>query len=97
MAEPHLDHPGRMSWYRGRGPAPVLGPCPHDNCEHWGTSVVGWGPTMERYELVECGSLDRAAESPGDCATTCRAWVDGDGRTTTAWVHVDLNAEVAAP
>ncbi len=97
MAEPHLDHPGEISWFKRYGPAPVLGPCPHTNCGHWGTSVVAHGPSMDRYELVDCGSLDRGDESPTDCASTCRAWSDSRGRIVTPWLHVDRDAEAVGP
>lgn len=89
MAEPHLDHPGEIHWFSGYGPADVLGPCPHAACQHLGQGTVAWGPSYERYELVDCGSLDPAEESNSDCASTCRAWVDDRGRVTSAWLHVD--------
>lgn len=92
MAEPHLDNPGDIRWFKGEGPAPVLGPCPHP-CRHLGQGVIAWGPSMERYELVECGSR---ADADGGCEARCRAWVDGQGRTTTAWLHVDVARAVAA-
>lgn len=91
MAEPHLDHPGEIHWFKGEGPAPVLGPCPHD-CKHLGQGVIAWGPSMERYELVECGI--REEEDPNGCAARCRAWVDGQGQVTTAWLQVDLDRVV---
>lgn len=82
MAEPHLDRPGEIHWFKGETPFPVLGPCQHA-CQHWGQSVIAWGPSYERYELVECGR-------PGDdgCDARCRAWVDGRGRVVTAWLTV---------
>lgn len=89
MADPHLDHPGEVSWFKGEGPAQVLGPCPHSDCRHLGTGVIGWGPSMARYELVACGSIDPADESPSDCAMTCRAWSDERGNIVTPWLHVD--------
>ncbi|MFI6819740.1 hypothetical protein ACIBJE_02160 [Micromonospora sp. NPDC050187] len=88
MAEPHLDHPGEISWFSGEHPVPVLGPCPHADCRHLGQSVIAWGPSYGRYELVECGIRDDAT----GCAGRCRAWSDGQGRITTAWLHVDLDA-----
>lgn len=97
MAEPHLDHPGQISWFKGHGPLPVLGPCPHTNCQHWGQGVIAWGPSMDRYELVACGSIDPADEAPGDCAMTCRAWVDGQGRVVTQWENVDVTAAAVVP
>jgi hypothetical protein len=44
-------------------------------------SVVAWGPSMDRYELVECDM---------DCDSTCRAWIDGRGRTTSPWLNLAL-------
>lgn len=90
MAEAHLDHPGEMTWFKSYGPAPVIGPCPHAACKHLGQSVIAWGPSYERYELVDCGSLDPADESDSDCAGQCRAWVDGRGRVVTAWLNVQI-------
>ncbi len=91
MAEPHLDHPGEIHWFKGEGPAPVLGPCPHGACKHWGQGVIAWGPSYERYELVECCIKD-----DGGCGAECRAWADGQGRITTPWLHVDVRAKVPA-
>lgn len=88
MAEAHLDHPGEVSWFKSHGPAEVIGPCPHAECKHLGHAVIGWGPSMERYELVECGSLNPDDESPSDCAGRCRAWVDDRGRVVTPWLYV---------
>lgn len=85
MAEPHLDHPGEINWFKGEGPAPVIGPCPHTDCRHLGQGVIAWGPTLDRYELVECG----IAGSANGCGGHCRAWVDGHGRVTTPWLHVE--------
>lgn len=93
MAEPHLDHPGEIHWFKGEGPVPILGLCPH-TCKHLGQGVIAWGPTMERYELVECGI--RETEEPDACAGRCRAWIDGHGRVTTAWLMVDVNAALPA-
>lgn len=81
MAEAHLDHPGEISWYKGYGPAAVLGPCEH-TCPHNAQSVIGWGPTMDRYELAQC-------DVPEGCASACRAWIDDRGRTTSPRLHVD--------
>lgn len=66
--EAHLDHPGEVSWFVGHGPAPILGPCPHTECGHRSTSVVAWGPDLERYELVVCD------DSTG-CDGACRGWL----------------------
>jgi hypothetical protein len=92
MAEPHLDHPGDIQWFKGKGPTPVVGPCPHD-CKHLGQGVIAWGPTMDRYELVECRI--KHDEEPDGCAGRCRAWVDGQGRVTTDWLTVDFEAAAA--
>jgi hypothetical protein len=93
VAEAHLDHPGEIHWFKGEGPAPVVGPCPHSSCKHLGQGVIAWGPSLERYELVQCGSIRPADEADDDCASRCRAWIDGRGRVTTAWLMVDLGRE----
>lgn len=69
MAEPHLDHPGDISWYVGHGPAPILGDCPHVACQHSDTHTVAWGPDFEHYELVVC-----VEQGEGRCAGACRGW-----------------------
>ena len=99
MAEAHLDHPGEVSWYVGHGPAPVLGPCPHDDCRHLGLSVIAWGPDLERYELDVCG-LPTDTEG---CAGACRSWQpdhplvitepDGSLRNVGTFMHVDVARE----
>lgn len=89
MAEAYLDHPGEITWFKGKGPLPVLGPCQHSECRHLGQNVIGWGPSVERYVIVACGSIDPADESPSDCAMTCRAWSDSDDRIVTPWLHVE--------
>lgn len=96
MAEAHVDNPGEIRWFKGHGPARVLGPCPHARCRHLGTGVIAWGPSYERYELVACGSIRPADEAEDDCAMHCRAWVDERGRTVTAWLNVDLRTERGA-
>lgn len=83
MAEAHLDHPGEISWFKRYGPSPVLGSCPHADCRHLAQSVIGWGPSMERYELVQC-------DVPQHCDGGCRAWSDGRGRITTEWLQVEF-------
>jgi len=88
MAEAHLDHPGEIHWFKREQPLPILGPCPHTTCKHLGQGVIAWGPTLDRYELVECG-----IRGDGGCAATCRAWSDGQGRITTPWLHVDADGE----
>lgn len=90
MAEAHLDHPGEITWFKDKGPLPVLGPCPHSSCRHDAQSTLAWGPSMERYELVRCVMPRTGA----GCGGTCRAWSDGHGRTATAWLHVDVTADV---
>lgn len=81
MSEAHVDNPGEIRWFKGYGPAEVLGSCPHD-CPHNAQTTIAWGPSLERYELVAC---DKA------CGGFCRAWIDDRGRTVTAWL------ETAAP
>lgn len=94
MSEPNLDHPGQIHWFAGEGPAPVLGPCPHTSCQHWGHGVIAWGPSYERYELVVCGSINPADESDKDCAMRCRAWIDERGRVMTPWLTVAIEAKI---
>jgi hypothetical protein len=89
MAEAHLDHPGEIHWFKSEMPRPVIGPCPHTECEHLGQGVIAWGPSMERYELVECGSGRKRV--PGECNAGCRAWIDGRGRVVTPWLMVGVN------
>lgn len=67
--EPHLDHPGEISWYVGHGPAPILGDCPHVACEHRDSHTVAWGPDFEHYELVVC-----VETGEGKCGGACRGW-----------------------
>lgn len=80
MTFKHLDHPGDFHWWKGHGPAAVLGPCPHTDCRHEYQSTIAWGPDMTRYELVQCEA---------DCHSTCRAWTDGGPDNTTPWLHTD--------
>lgn len=67
MSETHLDHPGDISWFKGYGPANVLGPCPHVDCPHTATSVIAWGPDFEHYTLNAC-------DIPEGCDGYCRGW-----------------------
>lgn len=80
MSVRHLDHPGDWHWFKGHGPAEVIGACPHTTCPHNAQSVIAHGPTLDRYELVTCDVDD-------GCAGTCRAWTDGGMTTTTPWLH----------
>jgi len=66
MAQAYLDHPGDVTWFKGYGPADVLGPCPHD-CDHRALSSIAWGPDFERYTLNVCDVDD-------GCAGRCRGW-----------------------
>lgn len=94
MADPHLDHPGEISWFPGKGPAAVLGPCPH-RCEHFARAAIAWGPDFEHYTLDEC----RDAVEEGGCGGACRAWssevpiAEGPGKgrirySWSAWLNV---------
>jgi hypothetical protein len=65
MAEASLDHAGEVTWYPNERPLPVVGPCPHGDCEHRIGSVIAWGPDYEHYCLVRCDD---------ECAGTCRTW-----------------------
>lgn len=66
MADPHLDHPGDISWWPGHGPLPVLGACPH-TCDHSLIPTIAYGPDHEHYCLVRC-------DDPDGCAGQCRGW-----------------------
>lgn len=66
MSETHLDHPGDVSWFKGHGPADVIGDCDHD-CPHDSTAVIAWGPDYEHYCLTQCDVWY-------GCAGQCRAW-----------------------
>lgn len=65
----HVDYPDEpVHWfagYRQRNRA-VLGDCPHRDCGHKETTVIGWGPDTLHYELVICVS--------DGCAGNCRGW-----------------------
>lgn len=76
MAEPHLDHPGEITWFKNYGPLPIIGPLTQD-CDHDGAGVVAWGPDMQRYTLDECRKCG------------CRAWhSERPFRATTPWLQV---------
>ena len=93
MAEPHLDHPGETTWFAGYGPAPVIGPCPHVDCEHHGVRDIAWGPSYDQYALVACDD---------QCDGQCRGWfgehpTGGPGpryQPPRAWQQVDLERQV---
>lgn len=80
-----LDVPGGVRFFHGHGPAPVLGPCPHD-CEHRHLSVIAWGPDWQRYELIQCDMV---------CDGQCRGWkiVEHwqDRGRIERWMQVDLD------
>lgn len=78
MSHVHVDNPGEWRWWPNRGPAPVIGLCPHA-CSHESQQVIAWGPDVKHYELVQCDAI---------CAGSCRAWTDGTIRTTTPWQQV---------
>lgn len=87
MAEAHLDHPGEITWFAGKSHAPIIGLCSH-NCPHDGQGVVAWGPSYNRYELVQC--MVTPDEHPDGCAGRCRAWANSLGRVVTDWITVDI-------
>ena len=70
MAEAHVDHPGDVSWFAGKGPLPVIGPCPHTTCSHDQGGTIAWGPDHEHYTLNVCVVPERE----GGCGGTCRGW-----------------------
>lgn len=69
MAGTMVDIPGRIRFFSGHGPAPVLGICPHRLCAHRSLTVIAWGPDRAHYELVRCDDRD-------GCAGRCRGWHD---------------------
>ena len=93
VPEIQLDHPGEIEWLYGRGPAPVLGACPHA-CKH-GRSLIAMGPTTDRYKLVECNGV-RPGGAGTECAGRCRAWMDGWGNVVTDWLMVDVDPAAVA-
>lgn len=74
MAEPYLDHPGEIHWFKGQCPVGIAGPCPHGVVAQ-DSACIARGPSMERY------TLDR------NIACGCRAWFDARGRRTTPWLQ----------
>ena len=81
MADPHVDKPGEIKWFKRYGPSEVLGPCPHRDCDHHSTAVIAWGPDMRRYTLEKCNV-------PDQCAGQCRAWhTEQPYKATTPWLH----------
>lgn len=68
MSDVHVDRDvieKGVDWFKGYGPLPVIGPCPHV-CEHLAIGVIAWGPDYEHYTLVECDD-DRDG-------CMCRGW-----------------------
>jgi hypothetical protein len=91
VADAHLDHPGEISWWRDYGPAPVLGPCPHTECEHWSLGTIAYGPDFEHYELVTCDVRD-------GCAGQCRAWtVEYPPAVSPPWFTPDRPKHAVKP
>lgn len=97
MAEVHLDHPGETRWFKGHGPALVLGPCPHADCPHEDTAAVAYGPDYAHYVLDAC-------KEPDGCDGTCRGWF-GEWpaghvpryRPPSEWLHVDVPRRTSPP
>lgn len=71
VAEPHLSHPGEVSWFAGYGPVPIAGLCPHD-CQHQDAKSVAWGPDWEHYILEQCVHCG--------CRGWYGEWEDAEGR-----------------
>jgi hypothetical protein len=101
VAEAHLDHPGEIRWFKGWGPAPVEGDCPHATCPHESTAAIAYGPDFAHYILDVC-------EEPQGCAGACRGWFGewpANGRygtpgyvprryqPPTRWLHVPRPAD----
>jgi len=89
-----LDHPGEISWIGNHQATPVLGKCPHTRCRHLGHGVVAWGPSIDRYELVQCGSPNYP-ESDEYCSGQCRAWADAGARIVTDWLYTPTDLYTA--
>lgn len=96
MAEAHLDRPGEVTWFPNKGPAPVLGPCPHTECPHDMGGCVAWGPDYEHYVLDECS----VPAERGGCDRACRSWTseipqpNGGVRYAFApFLHIKLGAK----
>lgn len=89
MGEAHLDTDGGVRWFKGHGPAPVVGPCPHDDCDHkWTSSVIAYGPDFAHYELLEC----RTTKGEG-CG--CRGWYgEWPAGHTPRWRHPEAWLQV---
>lgn len=68
-------------WVRGERHLPPGDYCRH-GCGHAPTMVVARSDDPERRELLEC----LADINKGGCGGGCRAWSDGRGRITTAWL-----------
>lgn len=90
MADAHLDHPGETRWFKGWGPAPVRGECPHTDCPHEATAAIAYGPDFAHYVLDVC-------KEPEGCAGECRGWF-GEWptghvpryRPPEKWLHVPV-------
>jgi len=89
MADPHLDHPGEITWWPNQGPVPVLGPCPHD-CQHYLGATIAHGPDLRRYVLVRC-------DVPEGCDGRCRAWCPDGPHASTPWLMVAAPARSKVP
>lgn len=90
MAEPHLDHPGEISWFAGKGPLPVVGNCPHEQCQHCDAGTVAWGPDWDHYELVECLGCR--------CRGWWAEWLDNGRpryRPPTVWLELERTPAAA--
>ena len=89
-----VDVPGGVRFSAGHGPAPVLGPCPHDDCRHHAQSVIAWGPNWDRYEMLACDVDD-------GCAGGCRGWKRvtswTDNGTVDRWVQVGEQTPLYTP
>ena len=92
MGEAHLDHPDQTRWFKGWGPALVVGECPHTSCPHESTAAIAYGPDFAHYVLDVC-------KEPDGCAGNCRGWF-GEWpaghvpryRPVEKWLHVPRSA-----
>lgn len=93
MGAAHLDHPDETRWFKGWGPAPVVGECPHGGCPHERTGAIAYGPDFAHYVLDVC-------KEPEGCNGECRGWF-GEWpvghvpryRPVEKWMHVPRSAE----
>lgn len=71
--------PNQIAWFDARPwEEPHTRPCDHD-CLHLRQRVVAWGPTMDFYEIVECGHCG--------CRAATRATPPAGSVLSTDWIQ----------